>query len=65
MLGHVLQAEIVAQPWQPLKLAAHYGLMVLGDGAKNIFVATRPGLEAERAPDFAEYFGVDARLNLP
>lgn len=65
ILGHVLVVDMEGRPWKPLALTASYGLMVLGDGARNIFVDSRPGLDAEKAPDFAEYLGVDARVDLP
>lgn len=65
ILGHILAVDLVAHPWKPLKLLASYGLMVLGDGAKAIYLDSRPGLEPDRVNDFAEFFGLDAQLILP
>ncbi|MFO0555141.1 MAG: hypothetical protein U0271_42580 [Polyangiaceae bacterium] len=65
ILGHVVVVDLEAQPWKPLRIAAHYGLMILDDAAKQIFVDARPGLDASRAPDFAEYLAADLRLDLP
>lgn len=65
VLGHVVVVDLEARPWPAFALAANYGVMVLGDGARAIFVDTRPGLDAAKAPDFLEYLGVDARVDLP
>ncbi len=65
VLGHVLAVDLIGRPWKPLTLMASYGLMVLGDGAKNIYLDSRPGLAADRANDFAEFLTVDARVELP
>lgn len=65
MLGHVVGVDIEGRPWEPLRIGASYGLMILGDGAKNIYVDSHPGLTADDAHDFAETLVVDARVDLP
>lgn len=65
LLGHVIAVDLEGRPWEPLRIAASYGLMVLGDAARNIFIDTRPGIDPVKAPDFAEYLGVDVSLDLP
>ncbi len=65
LLGNVIEIELEGRPWDPLSIKATYGLMLLGDAARNIFVDTRPGIDPAKAPDFAEYLGVEAALDLP
>ncbi len=64
VLGHVLFAELYGQPIDELSIGGHYGLMLLGEGARNIFSSTRPGLAEDAAPDFAEVFTVDVAFKL-
>ncbi len=65
MLGHVISAELEGRPWEQLFIRGSYGVMLLGDGAKNIFQQARPGLDAAKVPDFAEFLGVDIGADLP
>lgn len=64
LLGHVLVAELAGRPIEELEISGHYGLLVLGGGAENIFLATRPGLSENFLPTFAEVFTVDASFAL-
>lgn len=64
LLGHVIFAELAGSPIEQLTISGHYGLLVLEDAAKNIFLATRPGLAASFTPNFAEVFTVDAAFAL-
>lgn len=65
MLGHVVGIDLEVRPWKPLRISSSYGLMILGDAAKNIFVDSHPGLTSDDAHDFAEMLTLDARLDLP
>lgn len=65
MLGHVIGVDLEARPWEPLRIGASYGLMILGDGAKQIFLDGHPTVSPGDEHDFAETLVLDARLDLP
>jgi hypothetical protein len=65
MLGHVVGVDLEARPWEPLRIGASYGIMILGDGAKQIFLDGHPTLSPGDEHDFAETLIVDVRLDLP
>lgn len=65
IMGHVITAELEARPWDPLRINIAYGIMVLGEGAKQIYLDSRPNQPGLEANDFAEFLTLDARLDLP
>jgi hypothetical protein len=65
LLGHVVSLDVELIPWEPLRFGASYGLLVLGDGAKNIYRDTRAEQPDAQAPDLSHFGMLDARLRLP
>jgi hypothetical protein len=67
LLGHVLSFDLVAHPIEELDVGASYAAMILGDGAKNAFVAAHPtdGGTVVTPPDLSHFAMVDVAVAIP
>jgi len=64
MLGHVLGFDFMSHPIPEMSVNASYAAMILGDGAKNAFVAAHPDGGAAAAPDVSHFAMLDVGVSI-